>query len=433
MKKFKKVVALAVACSMMLSVTAFAKTTKASAGKTGKLTIWAWDPNFNIPIMNDAAANYKKNNPGVEITVVNMAKADVEQKLTTMLAAGTTAGLPDITLIEDYNAQKYLLANKGAFADLTGKIKSSDFAKYKNDLGSLDKKQYDVPFDAGTVGLFYRSDILAKAGFKASDLKNITWDRFIEIGKAVKAKTGKYMLAADPTDGGLIRVMMITAGDWYFNAKGDVNVANNEGLKEAVSIYKKLFDTGIAKKTSGWAEWVGAINKGDTASITTGCWIIGSIKDKSALATQSGKWAVAPAPRLNLKGAVNYSNLGGSSWYVLNQSANKELAIDFLNKEFGGDIKLYQDILVKNGALGTYIPAQRGYAYGKPDSFFGGQKVFTDLSNWNKKIPSVNYGVDTYAADAQVMAVMPDIYTGKTTIADGLKKAEDQIKNQLGK
>lgn len=427
-KNFKKAAALFVICTMVLSLGAFAKTS-APAAKTGKLTVWAWDPNFNIPIMELAAKNYSKKNPGVKVTVVNMAKADVEQKLTTMLQAGTTEGLPDITLIEDYNAQKYLLSNKGAFMEMGKKLNTKNFAKYKVDLGSLSGKAYSIPFDAGTVGLFYRSDILAKAGFKAKDLDNITWDRFIEIGKVVKAKTGKYMLAGDPTDGGLMRIMMLTAGQWYFDAKGNVSIANNKALAESMTLLKKMNDSGIVKKTAGWAEWVGAINSGDTATITTGCWIIGSIK---AAKDQSGKWAVAKAPKLSLKGAVNYSNLGGSSWYVLSKSKSKDLAADFMNAEFGGDIAMYQSILKNQGALGTFIPAQSGTAYKVRDAFFGGQSVFADLSNWNKKIPSVNYGVDTYAADGQVMAAMADVYTGKTTVADALKKAEAQTKNQLG-
>ncbi len=51
-----------------------------------------------------------------------MAKADVEQKLNTVLASRVREGLPSIVLIEDYNAQKYLQAYPGAFADLTGKV-----------------------------------------------------------------------------------------------------------------------------------------------------------------------------------------------------------------------------------------------------------------------------------------------------------------------
>ena len=102
-----------------------------AAERKGKLTIWAWDPNFNIPVMAEAKARYQKLNPKVEIEIVEMAKADVEQRLNTVLASGAREGLPDIVLIEDYNAQKYLQAYPGAFVDLTKTINFKDFATYK--------------------------------------------------------------------------------------------------------------------------------------------------------------------------------------------------------------------------------------------------------------------------------------------------------------
>ncbi len=59
-----------------------------AAAASGKITIWCWDPNFNVAIMEEAAARYTKANPKVEIEVVSMAKEDVEQKLNTILASG---------------------------------------------------------------------------------------------------------------------------------------------------------------------------------------------------------------------------------------------------------------------------------------------------------------------------------------------------------
>lgn len=440
-KILRKAVSLLLACSLAFSMTACGSKTNETSGpqsntnttsaeKSGKLTIWAWDPNFNIAIMNEAKTMYTKDNPKVDIQVVEMAKADVEQKLQTMLQSGVKDGLPDIVLIEDYNAQKYLKSYPGSFTDLTGKIKHSDFANYKVGLMTVDEKVYGVPFDSGVAGFFYRTDYLQQAGYKAEDLNNITWDKFIEIGKQVKAKTGKAMLGFDPADGGLMRIMMQSAGQWYFDNKGNINLANNDVIKEAVKTYKALVDAGITKPTAGWNEWVAAFNKGETASIITGVWIIGSIK---AEASQSGKWAVAPVPRLNISGSVNASNLGGSSWYVLEGSKNKNLAIDFLSKMYDGSNDFYQKILVDRGAVGTYLPAQTGSAYSSPDAFFGGQKVYTDFSNWMKQIPSINYGLYTYEADGAIMAAMPDVFSGKAAPEAALKKAEDQVKNQINK
>lgn len=394
--------------------------------ETTKITIWAWDPNFNIAIMQEAAARYKKINPNVEFDIVSMAKADVEQKLNTILASGVKTALPEIVLIEDYNAQKYLQSYPGSFVDLTKQFTYSEFAPYKVKLMTLNNKVYGVPFDSGVVGWFYRRDYLEQAGFKASDLENITWDRFIEIGKVVKAKTGKYMMAADPYDGGLMRVLLQSAGTWYFDSNGKPYIANNPVLKEAVRLYKEIRDSGIAKETSGWNEWVASFNNGDSASVVTGVWIVGSIKAEKS---QSGKWAVAPVPSMNVKGAVNASNLGGSSWYVLQNSKNKDVAIDFLKKIYARDSDFYQKILVDRGAVGTWLPAQNGSAYKAKDPFFGNQAIYTLLSDWMKKIPSVDYGLFTYEADAAIMAVMPDVYSGKISIDEALKRAEQQFIN----
>ncbi|HOH54022.1 MAG TPA: sugar ABC transporter substrate-binding protein [Fervidobacterium sp.] len=394
--------------------------------ETKTITIWAWDPNFNIAIMQEAAARYQKINPNVQFDIVSMAKADVEQKLNTILASGVKTALPEIVLIEDYNAQKYLQSYPGSFADLTKQFNYSEFAPYKVKLMTLNNKVYGVPFDSGVTGWFYRRDYLEQAGFKASDLENITWDRFIEIGKVVKAKTGKYMIAADPYDGGLMRTLLQSAGTWYFDSNGKPYIANNPVLKEAVKLYKEIRDSGIAKEVSGWNEWVGSFNNGDSASVVTGVWIVGSIKAEKS---QSGKWGLAPIPRMNIKGAVNASNLGGSSWYVLQNSKNKDVAIDFLKKIYARDSSFYQKILVDRGAVGTWLPAQNGSAYKAKDPFFGNQSIYTLFSDWMKKIPSVDYGMFTYEADAAIMAVMPDVYSGKISIDEALKRAEEQFIN----
>lgn len=392
-----------------------------------KITIWAWDPNFNIAIMESAKALYTAEHGDVEIEIVDYAKGDLEQKLQTILASGVTDELPDIVLVEDYNAQKYLQAFPGSFADLTGKVDHDSFAAYKTSLMTVDGSIYGVPFDSGVSGFFYRSDIMAEAGYSAADLENITWDEFIAIGEDVFEKTGIQMMATDPNDGGLMRVMLNGAGTWYFDGAGNPTITGNEALAESLRIYSEIVNSPMTKITSGWGEWVGAINNGDVASITTGVWITGSVK---AEASQSGNWSVAPTPRLDVAGAVNASNLGGSSWYVMSSSANVDLAVDFLNTTYTNS-DFYQDILVERGAVGSYLPAADGEAYSAADEFFGGQVVFGDFSTWMDQIPALNYGKYTYEADAAIMAQMPAVYDGGS-IEEALQMAEDQVMSQIG-
>ena len=392
--------------------------------ETPTITVWAWDPNFNIAIMELAAEMYDGD---VNVEVVDFAKADLEQKLHTMLASGTTDGLPDIVLIEDYNAQKYIQSYPGSFADLTDAIDHSNFAPYKVGLMTFEEKVYGVPFDSGVTGFYYRSDILAEAGYESADLENITWDELITIGEDVFAKTGKYMVAFDSNDGGLIRVMLNGAGAWYFDEAGQPDLVGNEAVAAALETYAKIINSPMTKPTSGWGEWVGAINSGDTASIITGCWIEGSVKAEES---QSGLWSIAPVPRLDVAGSVNASNLGGSSWYILESSENKAAAVEFMNAMYGGDDAFYQQILVDNGAIGSYLPATTGEAYVQEDEFFGGQTTYTDLARWSGEIPQINIGMYTYEADAAIMAQMPAIYDGGS-IEDALVAAQAQLEAQI--
>ncbi|HAX72094.1 MAG TPA: ABC transporter substrate-binding protein [Firmicutes bacterium] len=400
-----------------------------SEDKKETITVWAWDKNFNIPVMEEAAKIYEADHPDVKIEIIDYAKADVETKLLTGLSTGSTKNLPDIVLMEDYGAQKYLNSYPGMFEDLTGKINQDDFAQYKIVPFTVDGKLYGVPFDSGVTGLFYRTDILAEAGYTSEDLQNITWEDFQKIGEDVVAKTGKAMLGDNLNEmSGLTRIMLQSAGNWYFDENGEVTIADNKVMEEAFNIFKTWKETGIIKNTNGWEEWVGAMNDGSVATVVSGSWIIGSI---IAANDQSGLWGVAPLPKMNTVDSVNASNIGGSSWVVLSGKETTNTAIDFLNETFAKSDEFYQTILTNVGAIGTYIPAQSGSAYETQSEFFGGQTIYKDFSKWMQEVPEVNYGTYVGEADNAVHAVMPDLISGKISVTDALEKIESTVKNQI--
>lgn len=392
-----------------------------------ELTVWAWDPKFNVAIMQEAAERYQEVHPDVTINVIDFGKEEVEQKLQTMLASGVTSALPDIVLIEDYNGPKYLSSYPGAFAPMTKAIDYSQFAPYKIDIMSKDGEIYGIPFDAGVTGLYYRTDRLAAAGFNAKDLDNITWDRMIEIGQAVQAKSGGHFLSNNPSDIGLLRMMMQSAGSWYFNKDGSLNIKNNKVLAESIRVYAELYSSKVTRPTLGRDEWVGTMNSGAVSAVVSGVWVTPSVK---AAKDQSGLWAIAPTPRLNIANSVNASNLGGSSWFVLNSSEEKATAIDFLNTTFATDSEFYATILQDFGAVGTYLPAGKTDAYHYPDSFFGSQKIYADFNKWAAKIPAVNYGMFTYEAEAAISSLIPSVIQG-APIDEMLESVEQQLKYQI--
>ncbi|MEY9834450.1 ABC-type glycerol-3-phosphate transport system substrate-binding protein [Sinorhizobium fredii] len=235
------------------------------------------------------------------------------------------------------------------------------------------------------------------------------------------------MMGLDPNDGGLVRIIMQSAGQWYFDKEGKPNITGNPALKAAVETMGKIMSANIYKPANGWSDWVGTFTSGDVATVVTGVWITGTVK---AQPDQAGKWGVAPIPALSIEGATHASNLGGSSWYVLESSAEKAEAIDFLNEIYGKDIDFYQKILQERGAVGSLLAARGGAAYEAADPFFGGEKVWQNFSDWLVKVPSVNYGVFTNEADLAVTAQLPALTQGMP-VDDALKAIESEISGHI--
>lgn len=355
------------------------------------------------------------------------AQDDIVQKLNTGLSTGTLKGMPNIVLIEDYRAQSFLQAYPDAFFDLSDYINPDDFANYKIGPTSFDGKQYGVPFDTGVTGLYLRTDYLEEAGYTLEDFQNITWDEYLVLSKDIVEKIGKPMFSNDPNDLGIIRVMIQTAGSWYVKEDGKTPyIADNEALKEAFRLYKDFVDAGIVQMHTDWSQFVGNLNGDVVISTATGNWITPSIKQEES---HAGKWGVAPIPRLNLDGAVNASNLGGSSWYVLNIDG-KENAAQFLADTFGSNVDFYQDLVREVGALGTYLPATKGEAYKEADEFFGGQSIIQDFSTWMVQVPNVNYGMHTYAIEDILVVAMQNYLSG-ADLDQVLQDAQAQAESQL--
>lgn len=398
------------------------------SGEKKKITVWAWDVEYNIPVMQEAAKRYEAKHDDVEIEVLEYAYDDITQKINTNLSSGITDGLPNIILSEDANVQKYLQSYPGEFKDMTDVVDFSNFADYKVKVLTLEDGIYGVPFDIGTEGLFYRADYMEQAGYTDEDLTNITWDELIEIGKKVKEVTGKSLMTLDPNSMTIMRDFMQSSGTWYFTEDGELNIEGNPVIEEGVRVYKELVNSGVVKQTTSWGEMAAALNNGDVATITSGCWIVPTI---TAQEEQSGLWRVTTMPRLNVEGGSNYGNRGGSNWLVLENAENSDIAADFLNEIFANDTEFYETILLDIGAIGAYKPAQSSDAYNEEIEYFGGEKIWANFAEWSQKVPPINVGVYSDEADNVMITCIGDVVDGKKEIPDMLKEAEKLLENQI--
>ncbi|WP_165444029.1 extracellular solute-binding protein [Lachnoclostridium sp. Marseille-P6806] len=398
---------------------AAADSAQSTEEEPAELTVWSWDASFNGAAFEEA----DKLDDSVKVNFVEMGKADCLEKLHTVLSSGVTEGLPDIVTISDLNAQGYLMAYPGAFLPMDDYLNYDDFAPYKKAYVSYDGAGYGVPFDTGVAGLFYRSDYIEEAGYTDEDMQELSWDEYEELGKKLREK-GHYLQTFNPNDVANMQILLQSAGAWFTDDAGKADFVNNAALKEAYRLFREFNDGDFVKKVSDWNEFAGAINGGDVACVIRGSWITSTIKGGT---DQSGLWKLAPIPTLDgVEGAVNRSNQGGSSIYVLANGAHPEEAARFLAKTFGGSTELYNVLAEKANIMGTYLPASDVEAYSAADEFFGGQQINATLAGWIAEIPSINPGAYSAEAQAALLAVTPNILAGSDLDAE-LEAAEAQF------
>ena len=408
-------------CVLMLSLL-----TSSAALANQTVTVWAWDPAFNLYAMEEAAKIYAEINPDVTINIVETPWDDIQTRLTTAVMAGQTGTLPDIMLIQDNALMKNVIDFPHVFADLTDSgIDFSQFADFKVSLTSVDGRNYAVPFDNGAAINALRVDVLHEAGYELEDFKDITWSEYIEMGKDILAKTGKplHSIVAESPD--LIMAGLQSAGTWMFDENGDVFIANNDVLKEVIEVYVELVNAGIMVQVNDWEQYITSFNRGTVAGTINGCWIIGSIVLPEE---QKGLWGVTNMPRLERSpNATNYSSQGGSSWTVRADSPNKDAAIDFLAHTFAGSVELYETILPSSGALATYLPAGDSAAYSIPHEFFGGQAIYAEITDYASRVPQVKYGVYNYEARDAIGVAIAQVLAGRD-IDSALMEAEETVR-----
>ena len=392
------------------------------------LTVWCWDPAFNINAMEKAEVVNRKNHPDLHLLIVETPSDEVQTKLETAVLSATTEELPDIILMQDRAFQKNVIRYPDGFVDLTDTgIDFSAFSAGKVGFSTVDGRNYGVPFDNGAVIACYRSDILKQAGFTVKDFENITWDEYIEKGKVVLEKTGKPLLSYQKGGSDPIVMLLQSAGGGFFDKNGKLVITDNEILKEVMETYVRMVQEGVLMEVNDWERYISSINNGEVAGVINGCWIMASIQSAQ---DQSGKWEITNMPRLtNVATATNYANQGGSSWAVTTGCDNVELAVDFLGSTFGGSVELYENIL-SSGAISCYLPAGDSAKYGEKNEFFSGDAVYTKIIDFAGKIPSCITGVYFNEASDSIASAMSNMLEG-SDIDTELRKAESNIKDKI--
>ena len=399
----------------------------APAPEGGTLSVYAWDANFNIPALKAAEAAYQKVNPGFSLEIVQQSgSSDVEQAITLAASSGDLSTLPDIVLFQDHYIQRYVRDYPNAWVSLEDAgIDWSDFGAEKLSYSTIDGVHYGAPVDNGTVIFAYRTDLLDQCGYTLDDVTAITWDRWLEIARDVKEKTGKAMLSMDHSGDDLPYMMLQAEGVSQFK-DGKANFVDNDTMKKIIEVIVQGAKDGTIILANSWSEYTDQTIQGDqVAGVMNGNWIIPTIRQ---VADNSGKWAITTMPTLTGE-QQGYAANGGSSLYITGNCKNVDLAKAFLSYTFGGGegaMETYDNALLNGGVITTCISAGGSDVYLQPVDYFNGQAIYNEIVNMGAFVPVVEQNDFHYTVRTSVGNAITNIING-TDLDSALKTAQEEV------
>ncbi len=220
-----------------------------------------------------------------------------------VLQQASSQSLPDVLMLDNPEIQQ--IAETGALAPLDDfGITADGYAPGPVSAATYEDKLYGLQPGANTIAIFYRKDVLAKAGVKPPT----TWDELRAAAK--KLTSGKqYGFAFNATAD--------YEGAWQFlppmwTNGGDETDLSSPQVAEALQFYKDLVDDGSASKSVvNWKQ--SDVNDqfiaGKAAMMLNGPWQI------PALTKAKVDFGVVPFP-VKTAGQTSVAPLGGEAWTV---------------------------------------------------------------------------------------------------------------------
>lgn len=431
--KFKKVMALALASTMVFSVAACGgskddggssdagdskKEEKSEGGDT--LSISIWDTNQE-PGINEILADFTEET-GIK-TKLTVVKWD---EYWTMLEAGAQGGsLPDVFWMHSNESQRYM--SNDMLLDLTDKIADSDLidpANYPEDIWGLytyDEKYYAVPKDVDTIALWYNKAMFEEAGldYPTADW---TWDDLIEAAKKLTKEDGsQYGLAVrnDNNQAGYYN-MIYDNGGYIINDDKTKSGWDDPKTIEAMEVLEGWIKDGVMPPIETMSENGEDVlfQSGKVAMVLQGSWMVAAYRDNEYTAENCD---VVELPKNAATGrrASVYNGLG---WVASANGKNTENAWKLI--EYLGSEKAQK----KQAELGVTMSAYKGTSDAWASSAEFNLQAYLNMMEDMEIRP---YSKSTVTWENEDNEILKSVYMGEKSMADACKEMADQMNEKL--
>ena len=305
-----------------------------SGSRTGKIRLAFWAMGAEGEHVQRLIRQFEKENPGIRVEVQAIPWSAAHEKLLTAFAGQSN---PDIcqlgnTWVPEFQAIGAIRSLDGFLASSTS-LDSSDFFPGVWRTNVLAGKTYGIPWYVDTRLLFYRSDLLKRAGWSSPPQ---TWQEWLQAARAIK----RLNLATNPH---YAVFFSLIASDWQVPV---ILILQNNGrlLKEnncyaafddpatvaALRFYIRFFREKLAPlHMSEVANIYQGFARRFFSMMITGPWVVSEMRRR--MPGLQGRWQTAPLPA----GKNRTSVAGGASLVIFRNTPHPKAAwrlIEFLSQ-----------------------------------------------------------------------------------------------------
>ena len=282
-------------------------------------------------VLKKLLGEFEAANPGIKVQLVSPPTEQADQKIQQMLQASNGV---DVLEVRDLTVGPF--ANNGWLYDMTAATESwTGFSELTDQAQKYSKhsdgKIYFIPYGFYGLSLFYRTDLVAEAGFSGPPK---SWDELLEQAAKIqdpdKNRYGYAFRGGKNGNGNVVAAIEAYVGDTIdrenaFKIQGGQSIFAAPEAQAAVDTYFELFRRASPPSSVAWGypEMVEGFNNGSTAFL---------LQDPEVIATVSASKSITKdqwntAPLLTGPSGKASQPVATAGWGVAQASKNPEAAV----------------------------------------------------------------------------------------------------------
>ena len=320
----------------------------------GELRFWALGREGEV--VKEMMHEFEKEHPGTTVRVQQIPWSAAHEKLLTAHVGDVTPDVAQIgnTWVPEFVALNALVPLSAPVA-ASSSLHASDYFSGVWDTNVLSDTVWGIPWYVDTRLMFYRSDMLRKAGWSKPPATWAEWRLAMEQVQKLGNNGGAEWGAFIPTnEWNLPVILALQNGSPLLSENNGRGAFAAQPFREAFTFFVSLYREGLAPKfgANDVANFYQEFARGRFAFYVSGPWQIGEFARRLPPSLKDA-WATAPMPAPQ-PGMPGVSLAGGSSLVVFERSKQKEAAwqlVEFLSRpeqqarfyELTGDLPARKD------------------------------------------------------------------------------------------